>query len=90
MSNKILDMKDTGAGFEDFAVLVRSSYLTRAIEQSFMRNKISYVIWGGVRFFERKEIKDALAGAGEVLFNTLCGQLHVIRPPSKPNWHPLY
>ena len=61
MSNKILDMKDTGAGFEDFAVLVRSSYLTRAIEQSFMRNKISYVIWGGVRFFERKEIKDSLS-----------------------------
>ena len=41
MSYKILSMKDSGARFEDFAVLVRSSYLTRAIEQSFMRNKIS-------------------------------------------------
>lgn len=50
----------TDAPFSDFAVLVRSSYLTRSIEQSFMRNKISYVIWGGVRFFERKEIKDSL------------------------------
>jgi superfamily I DNA/RNA helicase len=45
MSYQILNMTDTGAKFEDFAVLVRSSYLTRAIEQSFMRNKISYVIW---------------------------------------------
>lgn len=60
ISYQILNLKDTGSSFSDFAVLVRSAYLTRAIEQSFMRNKISYVIWGGVRFFERKEIKDSL------------------------------
>ena len=53
-------LSDKSASYSDFAVLVRSSYLTRAIEQSFMRNKIAYVIWGGVRFFERKEIKDSL------------------------------
>ena len=60
ISKQISSLKDGGAEYSDFAVLVRSSYLTRAIEQSFMRNKISYVIWGGVRFFERKEIKDSL------------------------------
>lgn len=59
-SQEILKRVKDGALFSDFAVLVRSAYLTRAIEQSFMRNKISYVIWGGVRFFERKEIKDSL------------------------------
>ena len=53
-------LSDKSASYSDFAVLIRSSYLTRAIEQSFMRNKIAYVIWGGVRFFERKEIKDSL------------------------------
>ena len=42
------------------AVLYRASYLSRSIEQAFIREKIPYVIWGGVRFFERKEIKDAL------------------------------
>ena len=61
ISKQILNITETGAALSDFAVLVRSSYLTRAIEQSFMRNKISYVIWGGVRFFERKEIKDSLS-----------------------------
>ena len=58
ISAKILKTSET---LSDFAVLVRSSYLTRAIEQSFMKHKISYVIWGGVRFFERKEIKDSLS-----------------------------
>lgn len=50
-----------GATYSDFAILVRASYLTRSIEQSFLRNEIPYVIWGGVRFFERREIKDSLS-----------------------------
>ena len=83
MSNKILDMKDTGAGFEDFAVLVRSSYLTRAIEQSFMRNKISYVIWGGVRFFERKEIKDALSYLRLIAFDDDLSFKRIVNVPSR-------
>ena len=47
--------------WNDMAVLYRASYLSRGIEQALMKDKIPYVIWGGVRFFERKEIKDALA-----------------------------
>ncbi len=47
--------------WNDMAVMYRASYLSRSIEQALMTAKIPYVIWGGVRFFERKEIKDALA-----------------------------
>ena len=47
--------------WSDMAVLYRASYLSRSIEQALMSEKVPYVIWGGVRFFERKEIKDALA-----------------------------
>ena len=50
-----------GLAWKDMAILYRAAYLSRSIEQSFIREKIPYVIWGGVRFFERKEIKDALA-----------------------------
>lgn len=49
-----------GAKYTDFAVLYRASHLSRQIEQSLMRRQIPYSIWGGVRFFERREIKDAL------------------------------
>lgn len=44
--------------FSDFAVLYRSSFQSRRIEQSLLKRKIPYTVWGGVRFFERKEIKD--------------------------------
>ena len=49
-----------GFAWKDMAILYRASYLSRSIEQAFIQEKIPYAIWGGVRFFERKEIKDAL------------------------------
>ena len=83
ISYKIQNMKDTGAEFADFAVLVRSAYLTRSIEQSFMRNKINYVIWGGVRFFERKEIKDALSYLRLVCFDDDLAFKRIVNVPSR-------
>lgn len=49
-----------GKRFSDSAVLYRSSFLSRRIEQALLKRKIPYTVWGGVRFFERKEIKDII------------------------------
>ena len=43
------------------AILYRSSFLSRQVEQALLKRKIPYTVWGGVRFFERKEIKDVLS-----------------------------
>lgn len=45
----------------DVAILFRASHVSRFIEQALVKNKIPYVVYGGVRFFERQEIKDVLA-----------------------------
>ena len=45
----------------DFAILYRASNLSRFIEQALMSKQLPYTIWGGIRFFERKEIKDCIA-----------------------------
>jgi len=47
--------------FRDFAVLYRTNAQTRVLEEIFRRNNIPYNIVGGVKFYERKEIKDILA-----------------------------
>lgn len=47
--------------FGDFAVFVRVTALTRALEQAFRSARIPYQIVGGLSFYERREIKDALA-----------------------------
>jgi DNA helicase-2/ATP-dependent DNA helicase PcrA len=49
-----------GKKASDFAVLYRSSFLSRSVEQALLRKKLPYSVWGGVRFFERKEIKDII------------------------------
>lgn len=50
-----------GGKFSDFAILMRINALTRAYEQEFTKYGIPYKVFGGFRFFERKEIKDILA-----------------------------
>lgn len=46
---------------KDFAILYRTHALSRVFEEEFMRRGIPYVIVSGLRFYERKEIKDLLA-----------------------------
>ena len=50
-----------GKKYSDYAVLMRKNALTRAYEQEFTKYGIPYKVFGGFKFFERKEIKDVLA-----------------------------
>ncbi len=47
--------------FKDFAVLIRANYLSREIEEVFREKNISYKLVGGMKFYDRKEIKDLVA-----------------------------
>jgi DNA helicase II / ATP-dependent DNA helicase PcrA len=47
--------------YKDFAVLYRTNAQSRAIEETFVRYGIPYKIVGGVRFYDRKEVKDVMA-----------------------------
>jgi len=51
----------SGLSFSSFAVLYRTNAQSRAIEEAFLHTNIPYRLYGGVRFYERKEIKDVLA-----------------------------
>ncbi len=52
---------DSGAKYSDFAVLYRVNALSNSLETMFVKKKIPYKIFGGIRFYERREIKDILA-----------------------------
>lgn len=60
ISDKIKAMHDEGSKYRDVAILYRSNYLSRAIEKGLLDAHIPYIIYGGTRFYERAEIKDAL------------------------------
>lgn len=59
--SQIRTLREGGVKLNDIAILYRSTYLSRALEQALLNAKIDYTIWGGTRFFERREIKDALS-----------------------------
>lgn len=47
--------------FGSFAVLYRTNAQSRVVEEAFLRTSIPYKIYGGIRFYERKEVKDIMA-----------------------------
>ncbi len=47
--------------YKDIAILYRTNAQSRAFEEKFMQTNIPYIIVGGIKFYERKEIKDVLA-----------------------------
>lgn len=47
--------------YSDFAVLMRVNSLSRVFEEKFLNYQIPYQVFGGFKFFERKEVKDTLA-----------------------------
>ena len=50
-----------GGSFRDYAVLYRMNSQSRSIEQAFAKSSIPYRMLGGIRFFERMEVKDIIA-----------------------------
>lgn len=58
---RIQDWHQQGNRYEETAILYRSNAQSRVLEETLLRNNIPYRVYGGQRFFERMEIKDALA-----------------------------
>jgi DNA helicase-2/ATP-dependent DNA helicase PcrA len=59
--NRIRDWVDRGGARREVAVLYRSNAQSRVFEEAFLNARMPYRVYGGLRFFERAEIKDALA-----------------------------
>ncbi|MBR2422397.1 MAG: UvrD-helicase domain-containing protein [Oscillospiraceae bacterium] len=60
MTANMRALHDGGMPYSQMGVLYRAHYVSRAVEESLIRNKIPYVLYSGVEFYKRKEIKDIL------------------------------
>ena len=74
VADRILESVRAGAKFSDHAVLYRMNAQSASIENVFARSGISYRVIGGMRFYERKEIRDVLA-----YLNLICNNNDDIR-----------
>jgi DNA helicase-2/ATP-dependent DNA helicase PcrA len=58
---EILRLLDEGAGRTEIAVFYRTNAMSRVLEDTLVRREIAYQVIGGTKFYERAEIKDAIA-----------------------------
>ncbi len=58
---EIAKQYENGTPYRDMAILYRSNYLSRSFEKVLMEGRIPYKVFGGIRFYERAEIKDILS-----------------------------
>ncbi|MFT6106262.1 MAG: DNA helicase-2/ATP-dependent DNA helicase PcrA [Rickettsiales bacterium] len=62
ISDIIFDLqRNSGIDLRQIAILVRAGYQTRSFEEAFMSNGLPYRIVGGLKFYDRREIRDAIA-----------------------------
>ncbi|MBE5212770.1 DNA helicase II [Pectobacterium quasiaquaticum] len=59
--NRIKAWQENGGALSDNAILYRSNAQSRVLEEALLQQSMPYRIYGGMRFFERQEIKDALS-----------------------------
>ncbi len=75
--------KIDGVNYRDFLILYRANYLSRPIEQALIKSQIDYRIFGGLKFFSRKEIKDALCYLRVVAFQDDIAFERVVNTPGR-------
>ena len=61
IAERVLRLNKEGTPLGDIAVLYRSNYMSRPVEDAFLKYGIPYAIYSGVEFYQRKEIKDCIA-----------------------------
>lgn len=85
ITNIIRDSK--AENYSDFAILYRTNGQSRLLEESLIRKNIPYRVFGGVKFYERKEIKDILAYI-RIIFNPLdtMSLKRIINVPGRKIW----
>ncbi|NCC54499.1 MAG: ATP-dependent DNA helicase PcrA [Erysipelotrichia bacterium] len=81
---KIRTLHKEGVLYRDIAVLYRSNYLSRNLEKSLLDYQIPYRIYGGIKFFERAEIKDAISYLRLLLADNQANELAIRRVINVP------
>ena len=61
VADEIHTLREQGVAYKDIAVFYRTNAQTRALEEIFIRSALPYRVLGGTKFYERAEIKDAMA-----------------------------
>ena len=83
IAEQIQALHGEGTFYREITVLYRAHYITRIVDEVFLREKIPYAIYSGVQFFNRMEIKDALAYLRLITYKDDLAFLRVVNVPKR-------
>lgn len=80
---KIRQLEGLGAALSDITILYRANYVTRIIEDVFLKEKLPYTLYSSVQFYDRMEIKDALSYLRLLLYRDDLSFIRVVNTPKR-------
>ncbi len=83
IAGEIQKLHSDGKNYSDIAILYRSNYLSRGLEKALIDLRIPYIIYGGIRFYERMEVKDALCYLRMIVTNDDLALQRIINRPKR-------
>jgi DNA helicase-2/ATP-dependent DNA helicase PcrA len=83
ISGQIKSLAAAGVPLNHIAVLYRSHFISRSLEEVFLQDKLPYVIHSGVQFFDRSEIKDALSYLRLIAYRDDLSFTRVVNTPKR-------
>lgn len=81
--NQIMKLHEEGYNYKEMAILYRANFLSREIEKVLLENRLPYVIYGGIRFYERMEVKDILSYLRMITRNDDLALTRIINTPRR-------
>lgn len=83
IAEQVKELQNAQVPLRDMTVLYRAHYVTRTLETVFQKEKIPYVIYSGVQFYDRAEIKDALSYLRMVAYKDDLSFVRVANTPKR-------
>jgi Superfamily I DNA and RNA helicases len=83
IAGRIHELTGSGVPLCDITVLYRAHYVSRALEEVFMKEALPYTIYSGVQFFSRMEVKDALSYLRLIAFKDDLSFMRVANVPRR-------
>lgn len=83
IASQIKELYQQGIPYRDITILYRAHYVTRNVEEAFLKEEIPYTIYSGIQFFGRMEIKDALSYLRMIAYKDDLSFLRIANVPKR-------
>jgi DNA helicase-2/ATP-dependent DNA helicase PcrA len=83
IAKEVESLKANGINLSDIAILYRSHFVTRKLEEVFLKKNIPYMLYSGIQFYDRAEIKDALAYMRMIVFKDDLSFMRIVNRPKR-------